>query len=252
MAARNPRISHGLQLARRDQLQSRQDPPPNHLWPDLEETTVNFWEHHNRWRPILILEDGNLDFDTARLADRNRRNRRVRIQRKQRIVDSFVVSDGTPYLQVYDRERDIARWYDLEELLFQEPAKVFFYVMEHSLLYEDIAWFKALPGSSYVFREGEDVDTGPEDEDFPFESLRTTRRQRTGDVAETNGIRLRRLRRTVRRRERRRRNERDRARIPSPGGVARMPPPVARRSGPPSRRPPVEDEIIEILSSDSE
>ena len=224
----NPRIEHAQELFFRDDERPKQ-PPPVHCHEDLGELHRTFWRYHRVWRPILVTSESTLDYNTARFIDRP--STRTSRNTREVIKDHYIVLDGTPYFQVDIRNAESPRWYDVEEYMMSEPAKCFFYVMEKGLLWEDIAWFKALPGHRYLFREDGDYGVDPEPEDRA--ARRERRRLRA--ILERNARRMRRARRA------------ERSNDGTDRSVARMPRPVARRAGPPTLFPPVESE-----SSDSE
>ena len=81
---------------------------------------------------------------------------------REKIID-HCVSVETAYLKVQTRDGEFT-WISLVEYMDREPAKCFFYVLRHNLLYEDRAWFTVLPAYEYLYREDEDEDSDSDEE----------------------------------------------------------------------------------------
>ena len=136
--------------------------PPAYLHHDMSEVTRVFWEYYNDWRPITLGPDGP-DHENPRFVDNDPDDYGVLLMNREKIIDHSVPIE-TAYLKVQTREDGGFTWISLVEYMDREPAKCFFYVLSHNLLYEDRAWFTVLPAYVYLYREDEDEDSDSDEE----------------------------------------------------------------------------------------
>ena len=135
--------------------------PPAHLHHDMSEVTRVFWEYYNDWRPVTLGPDGP-DYENPRFVDNDPDDYGVLLMNRETIIDHCVPIE-TAYLKVQVRDGE-STWISLVEYMDREPAKCFFYVLSHNLLYEDRAWFTVLPAYVYLYREDEDSDSDSDEE----------------------------------------------------------------------------------------
>ena len=135
--------------------------PPAYLHHDMSEVTRVFWEYYNDWRPITVGPDGSYH-ENPRFVDNDPDDYRVQLMNRETIVDHCVPVE-TAYLKVQARDGG-ATWLFLHDYMNEEPAKCFFYVLSHNLLYEDRAWFAVLPAYKYLYRQDEDPDSDSDEE----------------------------------------------------------------------------------------
>ena len=103
-----------------------------------------------------------LDNENPRFVDTDQTDYGVLLMNREKIVDHCVPID-TAYLKVQARDGE-STWISLVEYMDREPAKCFFYVLSHNLLYEDKAWFTVLPSYEHLYREDEHSDSDSDEE----------------------------------------------------------------------------------------